>query len=62
MLFAIALVSCKEAEEPIVEPVETDYSNCKAKGYDYDFRAIDDYDLVWADEFNVNGLPDSTRS
>lgn len=34
-------------------------SNCKAKGYEYDPEAIDDYELVWSEEFDYEGAPDS---
>ncbi|MDY0075094.1 MAG: glycoside hydrolase family 16 protein [Acholeplasmataceae bacterium] len=52
ILFIGVLSSCKEKETP---PEETDYSLCKAAGYDYDPTLIDDYELVWYDEFDLDG-------
>lgn len=58
-LFIFLLSSCEE-DEP-TPPEETDYSLCKGAGYDYDFTTIDDYELVWSDEFDVDGSLDSTK-
>lgn len=59
VLLGLTLVSCKEAEP--TPPEETDYSNCKAAGYEYDPESIDDYALVWSDEFDVDGEIDKTK-
>ncbi|CDR30859.1 Beta-glucanase precursor [Acholeplasma oculi] len=53
------LIACKPEEEPIVEEPPKTYS--KIYGYEYDPEAIDDYELVWSDEFDYEGLPDSTK-
>lgn len=53
------LASCKE-EEP-TPPEETDYSLCKGAGYVYDLESINDYELVWSDEFDTEGEIDKTK-
>ena len=69
-MVALGLVACQsEKTDPTIIPTEptvvptdpTDYSHCKAVGYNYDINAIDDYELVWSDEFDVDGMPDSTK-
>ena len=50
----IALSAC--APEPTVIAPNT----CKAIGYEYDLDALN-YELVWSDEFDVDGEPDPTR-
>lgn len=48
---------------PGVAPVNTpivDPSNVKAKGYEYDYSSLT-YNLVWSDEFDVDGKPDTTK-
>lgn len=59
VLMVFFLASCKE-EDP-TPPEETDYTLCRAAGYNYDPAAITDYDLVWSDEFNVDGEIDKTK-
>jgi beta-glucanase (GH16 family) len=59
MAFIFFLASCKE--EVPTPPEETDYSLCKAAGYDYDPAAISDYELVWFDEFDTDGEIDKTK-
>lgn len=59
-IFSLALVACDNTiEEPIEETPPIVYS--KIYGYEYDKDAISDYALVWSDEFDYEGLPDSTK-
>lgn len=55
---ATTLASCKEEE--IVDP-PFDYTGYKAVGYNYDYTTVDDYELVWSDEFDTDGALDSTK-
>ena len=43
------------SEPPVVPP-----SNCKSAGYEYDFNDLT-YELVWSDEFDVDGKPDPEK-
>lgn len=43
-----------EVEPQVVE------EDCKAKGFEYDQDSLT-YELVWADEFDYEGLPDDTK-
>lgn len=73
-MLLLGLIACQEEEpttpteptviptEPTVVPTEpTILPNCKAKDYNYDPTTISDYELVWSDEFDVDGMPDSTK-
>ena len=60
ILFGIIIMSgCKEEEPTPVE--ETNYNLCKGAGYQYDPLSITDYELVWFDEFNLDGEIDKTK-
>ncbi|MCU0104691.1 glycoside hydrolase family 16 protein [Acholeplasma vituli] len=58
IISAPLLASCKQ-EEPKPEPTPTPY--CKICGYEYNADAINDYNLVWSDEFDYEGLPESSK-
>ncbi len=59
-IFNLALIACdNKTVEPIDETPPIVYS--KIYGYEYDKDAINDYALVWSDEFDYEGLPDSTK-
>ena len=60
LFFSGVLLGC-ETQEPTEEPIKTDYSLCKGAGYVYDIEDINDYELVWSDEFEVDGALDSTK-
>jgi len=47
--------------EPKEEPNEDDVSSCKATGYTYDPTSINDYQLVWSDEFDEGEKPNPTH-
>lgn len=55
----LIVTGCKPEETPDDEDPYPSYS--KAVGWDYDYREINDYELVWSDEFEGEGLPDSTK-
>lgn len=59
LMFSITLLSSCKKEEPTPTPPPAPY--CKICGYEYDANNITDYKLVWSDEFDYEGLPDSTR-
>jgi beta-glucanase (GH16 family) len=54
IVLTLGLSAC-EVEEPYEPTVE-----CKATGYDYDYTTINDYQLVWYDEFDRGSMPDPT--
>jgi beta-glucanase (GH16 family) len=48
--------------EPTIVPTEpTIPANCKAVDYEYDPQTISDYAMVWSDEFDIDGMPDSNK-
>ena len=60
LLIVIGIMACKENDPIESDPTEP-LPNCKARDYNYDLNAIDDYVLVWSDEFDVDGAPDSDK-
>lgn len=54
LIAVLAMTAC--TPKPIVNPV----SDCKSLGYTYDIDALT-YQLVWADEFDVDGKPDPEK-
>ncbi len=50
----------QNVSDAYVDPEELDRENLKASGYEYDREALT-YELVWAEEFNYDGKPDSTK-
>lgn len=58
VLLVIGLVACNK-EEKKEDPILVEYS--KIDGYVYDKDNITDYELIWSDEFDYEGLPDSTK-
>jgi len=42
------------------KPVEIVVNTCKSMGYEYDLNALT-YELVWSDEFDVDGAPDPDK-
>lgn len=60
ILSAPLLASCKQEEpKPNPDPNPTVY--CKICGYVYNPDTITDYNLVWSDEFDYEGLPLTTK-
>jgi beta-glucanase (GH16 family) len=51
----LLLITACTAKPPVV-PV----SDCKSMSYEYDFNALT-YQLVWSDEFDVDGKPDPQK-
>ena len=51
LFLLVSISGCKPAETE----VKPDYSTCKACGYTYNLSDINDYELVWSDEFDVDG-------
>lgn len=60
LFFLFVLLGCEKAD-PTEEPQKTDYSLCKGAGYVYDLASIDDYELVWSDEFDTDGPLDASK-
>ncbi len=60
MLFALVLIACEEEKDPPIV-IEEPVNSSKIYGYEYDLDAINDYELVWSDEFDYEGLPDDTK-
>ena len=60
VLFVFVLVACEDEKEP-PEVIEDPVNTSKIYGYEYDINAIDDYELVWSDEFDYEGQPDETK-
>src|SRR5690554_569404 len=58
-LLGISLSACDNTKEPPVYQEPKEYS--KIDGYVYDLESINDYELVWSDEFDYEGLPDDTK-
>src|SRR5690554_1781598 len=60
LLFSVVLAACdKEKEEDKYVPPVVEQS--KISGYVYDKDNITDYEIVWSDEFDYEGLPDSQK-
>lgn len=57
LFLPVSISGCKPAETE----VKPDYSTCKACGYTYNLSDINDYELVWSDEFDVDGSVDDTK-
>lgn len=58
-LLGISLSACDNTKEPPIYEEPKEYS--KIDGYVYDLESINDYELVWSDEFDYEGLPDDTK-
>ena len=59
MLFVIVCVACDQKKEEEDETPDKEIS--KISGYVYDKDNITDYELVWFDEFDYEGLPDDEK-
>ena len=63
LLGTILLLSgCKQdiTSDKVNTPLAEDISGCQTKGYELP-DVITDYELVWSDEFDYEGLPDETK-
>lgn len=60
LMFSLVLIACNNDKKPDeYTPPVVDQS--KISGYVYDKDNITDYELVWSDEFDYEGLPDSQK-
>jgi beta-glucanase (GH16 family) len=55
LIILLSIAGCT-AKPPVTPPP----SNCKSAGYEYDLNALT-YQLVWSDEFDVDGKPDPQK-